>query len=126
MAKYSIEVINQAKDLFLQNFSFRKIAEQLHIKRHLTVFSWSKKYNWKQKRPSYPINSLKEQLDQCTAIVEKLRSDVEKANILEPSKKERELLLNYNRFSNLQLKLVRQLSVLKPLSGNTAKKSIFD
>ncbi len=126
MVKYSIEVINQAKELFLLDFSFRKIAKQLHIKSHLTVFAWSKKYNWKQKRPSYPVNSLKDQLDQCTTIIEKLRPEVDKANLVEPSKKDRELLLNYNRFSNLQIKLVRQLTVLRVSTKKSSSKNIFD
>jgi uncharacterized protein YjcR len=126
MSNYSIDFINQAKELFLQGFSFRKIAQQLGVKQYATVFHWSKKYSWKKDSPKYPLNSLKDQLDQCTDLVNKLRPEIDKADILRPSKEDRELLLNYNRFSNLQLKLMRQITGLKVSSGKSSKKSIFD
>lgn len=125
MAKYSIDVIKKAKDLYLEDFSIRKITEQLGIKSHLTVFTWSKKYNWKKARPSYPVNSLKEQLNQCTDIVNTIRPKLKEVNVLNPTKEGRELLINYNRFSNLQLKLVRQLSGLKIVDNKSSKKNIF-
>jgi len=125
MATYLLEVVKKAEELFLEDVSFRKIAEQLGVKQHLTIYNWSRKYNWKKDRASYPANSLKEQLDQCSELVNKMRPSIDKVNILKPSKEDRELLLNYNRFSNLQLKLVRQLSGLKVVSGNSSKKNIF-
>ncbi len=125
MANYSIDVINQAKDLFLQGFSIRKIAEQLRIKQHQTVFKWSHKYNWKKEQPSYPVNSLKTQLDECTALVNKIQPELKHINILSPSQEDRELLLNYNRLSNLQLKLVRQLTGLKIVDKKPSKSNIF-
>ncbi|HEC65158.1 MAG TPA: hypothetical protein ENI23_07690 [bacterium] len=125
MANYSIDVINEGKRLFLQGFSIRKIAEQLGIKQHTTVFRWSHKYNWKKEKPSYPVNSLKAQLDECTALVNKIQPKLKDIDILKPSTQDRELLLNYNRLSNLQLKLVRQLTGLKVVEKKPTKSNIF-
>jgi uncharacterized protein YjcR len=125
MANYSIAVIKEAERLFLEGFSIRKVAEQLRIKQHQTVFKWSHKYNWKKKQPSYPVNSLKTQLDECTELVNKMQPELKHINILKPSTEDRELLLNYNRLSNLQLKLVRQLTGLKVVDKKPNKSNIF-
>lgn len=125
MANYPIEFINECEELYKQDFSFRKIAEVKGVKSYVTVFNWSVKYNWKINRPSYPANSLKEQLEQCSLLVNKMQPKINKVNILKPSKEDRELLLNYNRFSNLQLKLVRQLSGIKTINNKLTKKNIF-
>ena len=125
MAEYPLEIKEKAKELFLQGVSFRKIAEQLNIKQYVTVFKWKKKYNWSKEDKTCPTKSLKGQLDQCTVLVDKMRPKLDKINILKPSREDRELLLNYNRFSNLQLKLVRQLSGIKTSGKKKTKSNIF-
>lgn len=125
MSDYSIEFIKECEILYHQDFSFRKIAQTKGVKSYTTLFLWSVKYNWKKKSPKYPVVSLKEQLDQCTDLVNKMRPEIDKVNILAPSKQDRELLLNYNRYSNLQIKLVRQLTGLKVIDSKPAKSNIF-
>jgi uncharacterized protein YjcR len=125
MGNYSIDFIKDAEKLWQQGFSFRKIAKQKGIKQHQTVFHWSKKYNWKKNSPKYPTESLKTQLNECTALVNKIQPELKHINILKPSTEDRELLLNYNRLSNLQLKLVRQLTGLKVVDKKPNKSNIF-
>lgn len=125
MPDYSIEFILECEVLYHQGFSIRKIAQQKGVKSYCTISIWKKKYNWKKNSPKYPVISLKEQLDQCTDLVNKMRPEIDKVNILEPSKQDRELLLNYNRYSNLQIKLVRQLTGLKAIDNKPAKSNIF-
>lgn len=125
MGNYSIEFILEAEKLWQQGFSFRKICEQLGVKQHKTVFQWSKKYSWKRHSPKYPVESLKVQLNECTALVNKIQPELKHINILKPSPEDKELLLNFNRLSNLQLKLVRQLAGLKVVDKKPDKSNIF-
>lgn len=125
MPDYSIEFIKECEVLHHEGFSIRKISQLKGVKSYVTIQVWKKKYNWKKNSPNYPVNSLKEQLDQCTDLVNQLRPKIKDADVLKPSKEDRELLLNYNRFSNLQLKLIRQLTSMKVIENISAKKNIF-
>lgn len=125
MPKYTIETIHKAKDLWLQGFSFRKISEQLNVKEHLTVFNWSKQYNWNKEKPSYPINALKKQLERCTSFINQIEPQLDKINILSLNKDDKELFNNYNRLLNLQLRLTKQLCSMYPTENKSNKKSIF-
>lgn len=44
--KYQKETIEKARSMFEQGYSFPKIAKALGIKRWMTVFDWSKKFQW--------------------------------------------------------------------------------
>lgn len=44
--KYPKETIEKAQSMFEQGYSFPKIAKALGIKRWMTVFDWSKKFQW--------------------------------------------------------------------------------
>lgn len=125
MAKHPIETIEKAKALYLQDYSIRKIAEALNIPAHCTIELWKNKYKWKKAKPDYPINSLKAQLARCTKLVDILEPALEKINILKPTQDDKEILANYRRLSDLQLKLVKQLSVLVPIDRKPPKKNIF-
>lgn len=125
MSNYSIDEIKEAEKLWQQGFSFRKITEQLKVKQHSTVRRWSTKYHWKRNSPKYPTESLKVQLHECTALVNKIQPELKNINILKPSPEDKELLLNFNRLSNLQLKIVRQLTGLKIVDKKPDKSNIF-
>ena len=125
MANYSIEEIAQAKDYYLQGFSIRKIAEMMNIPAHCTVDQWKKKYNWKKSAPDYPIVSLKAQLKRVTKMVDVLEPALENTDILKPTPEQKELLANFRRLSELQLKLIKQLGALQPIDRRAAKKNIF-
>lgn len=66
---YDQEVINEAKNLYLQNYSFRKIAQTLKIKRMVTIQDWAKKFKWERKRVE--IESKSDQIAE-EALIEKL------------------------------------------------------
>lgn len=124
MADYSLEEIEEAKTLFLQGYSVRKIGKALDIP-YGTIQIWKQKYKWEKEKPEYPINSLKAQLTRVTKLVDILEPKLDELNILKPSAEEKELLANYRRLSELQLKLIKQLSVLEPIDNKPAKKNIF-
>jgi hypothetical protein len=125
MANYSIDDIEKAKDFYLQGYSIRKIAELMNIPAHCTVDGWKTKYKWKKAKPDYPINSLKAQLERVTKLVDTLEPELEKIDVLKPTPEQKELLSNFRRFSELQLKLIKQLGVLQPIDRRPAKKNIF-
>ena len=55
---YSKEIIEKAKELSISyNYSYKKVAETLKIKRWLTVRDWCKKFEW---------DKLKERIDKKT------------------------------------------------------------
>jgi len=125
MITYPIEKIEEAKQLYIQGFSIRKIAEKLKIPAHCTVDIWKKKHEWKKSLPTYPINSLKAQLERVTALVDKLEPEIAKVDILKPSAEDKEMLTNFKRFSDLQLKLIKQLSLIIPIDEKPDKSNIF-
>lgn len=112
--QYSKDVKDEAKEMFLKGVSFRDIAKNLNIKNHLTVYRWSKQQLWSGEKGSSAAKSLKKQLDTCTKLVNNLRSAVNKIDVTRPNKKEREVLMNFNKYSNLQLKLIKQLEITNP------------
>lgn len=51
--------IRAAFDLFLDRLSQKKIANNLNVS-SMTIYRWSKKYNWKDKREDYMKDWMKE------------------------------------------------------------------
>lgn len=126
MPKHPKVIVDQTEKLYHEGVSYRKIADQIgHGLTYVTVSNWVRKYRWEKDVPKYTVNSLKDQLNQCTYLVNKMRPEIDKVDVITPTKDERELLLNYNRYSNLQLKLVRQLTGLKAIDKKPAKSDIF-
>lgn len=122
---YPAETKNQAKELFLKGMTLREIANKLKIKHHLTVYRWSVSEKWKTGRVSLLDESLRNQLEVCTKMVNVLNAAVRKIDIKRPNPKQREILSNFNRYSNLQLKLIKQLDISNPQVAPLRTKSIF-
>lgn len=125
MPEYTLEEIEEAKVLILQDYSVRKVGKALDIP-FGTIQIWKKKYKWEKLKPEYPTNSLKAQLERVTKLVDTLEPEIEKVNILDPTKRDKDILANFKRFSELQLKLIRQLGAIDPSVKNPTKNSIFD
>jgi DNA-binding transcriptional MerR regulator len=127
MPNYTVEEIEEARRLHIdEGFSIRKTAEALGIKAHCTVSGWKVKYKWKKTAATYPVNSLKAQLTRVTKLVDTLEPKLDEIGIINPSKEQKEILANYRRFSELQLKLIKQLGLLDPAGKKPPKKSIFE
>ena len=54
---YTQDIIDKAKNLYLQNYSFQKIADTLKIKRIRTIMEWAKKFQWELNRTRIDIKS---------------------------------------------------------------------
>lgn len=123
---YPIDIISKAKELRLQGVPFETIAKQLNIKQYQSIMGWEKKYHWRKDKTAYATDSIKIQIDRCLEIIEKIEPELKEINILNPSKTEKILLMHFHKFSNLHLKLIKQLTCIKPISKVPTSKNIFD